>query len=342
MEFSAQQIAALLSGTVEGNPDVRVSQLSKIEEGKPETLSFLANPLYTQYIYTTEASIVIVSDQFVAEKQVLSTLIRVADPYASFATLLELYNKIRNDKKGVSKVSHIPESAKLGDEVYVGEFAVLGEHVRVGNNVKIYPQVYVGDNTVIGDNTTLYAGVKIYSDTVIGSNCTIHSGTVIGADGFGFAPQQGDTFKKVAQIGNVVIEDWVEIGANTCIDRATLGSTIIRRGVKLDNLIQIAHNVEIGNNTVIAAQTGVSGSTHIGANRMFGGQVGIAGHLRIADEVKMAAQSGIGSSIKNRGAVVMGAPAIDAHAYQRAFVIFKQLPELEKRLRALEKLNATK
>ncbi|MCE1167961.1 MAG: UDP-3-O-(3-hydroxymyristoyl)glucosamine N-acyltransferase [Sphingobacteriia bacterium] len=342
MEFSAQQIAALLSGTVEGDPEIKVSQLSKIEEGKPGTLSFLANPLYTQYIYTTAASIVIVSDKFIAEKEIASTLIRVADPYASFATLLDLYNKLRNDKKGVSKLAHISDTAVVGEDIYVGEFSVIGDYVKLGNNVKIYPQAYIGDNTIIGDNTTIYAGVKIYSDTVIGNNCTVHSGTVIGADGFGFAPQQGDTFKKVAQIGNVVIEDWVEIGANTCIDRATLGSTVIKRGVKLDNLIQVAHNVEIGNNTVIAAQTGISGSTHIGANCMFGGQVGIAGHLKIADEVKMAAQSGVASSVKTKGAVIMGAPAIDAHAYQRAYVVFKQLPELEKRLRELERATFTK
>lgn len=342
MEFSAQQIAALLSGTVEGDPEIKVSQLSKIEEGKPGSLSFLANPLYTQYIYTTAASIVIVSDKFVAEKEITSTLIRVADPYASFATLLDLYNKFRNDKKGVSKLAHISDNAVVGEDIYVGEFTVIGDHVKMGNNVKIYPQAYIGDNTVIGDNTTIYAGVKIYSDTVIGNNCTIHSGTVIGADGFGFAPQQGDAFKKVAQIGNVVIEDWVEIGANTCIDRATLGSTVIKRGVKLDNLIQVAHNVEIGSNTVIAAQTGISGSTHIGANCMFGGQVGIAGHLKIADEVKMAAQSGVASSVKTKGTVIMGAPAFDAHTYQRAYVVFKQLPELEKRLRELERASNTK
>ncbi len=342
MEFSAQQIAALLSGTVEGDPEIKVSQLSKIEEGKPGSLSFLANPLYTQYIYTTAASIVIVSDKFVAEKEITSTLIRVADPYASFATLLDLYNKFRNDKKGVSKLAHISDNAVVGEDIYVGEFTVIGDHVKMGNNVKIYPQAYIGDNTIIGDNTTIYAGVKIYSDTVIGNNCTIHSGTVIGADGFGFAPQQGDAFKKVAQIGNVVIEDWVEIGANTCIDRATLGSTVIKRGVKLDNLIQVAHNVEIGSNTVIAAQTGISGSTHIGANCMFGGQVGIAGHLKIADEVKMAAQSGVASSVKTKGTVIMGAPAFDAHTYQRAYVVFKQLPELEKRLRELERASNTK
>jgi UDP-3-O-[3-hydroxymyristoyl] glucosamine N-acyltransferase len=336
MKFSAQQISSLLEGVLEGDANVQVNRLSKIEEGEPGSLTFLANPKYTPFIYTTQASIVIVSQDLKLEQQVTPTLIRVPDPYQSFAKLLELYNQIKRDKKGVENYSVVSPGASLGTDVYLGSFAYIGENARIGNNVKIYPNVYIGDNVSIGDNTTVFAGAKVYSDCVIGAYCTIHSGVVIGADGFGFAPQQDEVYKKVAQIGNVVIEDHVEIGANSTIDRATLGSTIIRRGVKLDNLIQIAHNVEIGENTVIASQTGVAGSTKIGRDCMIGGQVGIVGHLTIANGVKIAAQSGIGSSIINEGEVVQGSPAFPVGDYKRAYVIFKKLPFLERKIKELE------
>lgn len=337
MKFTAQQIADLLKGTVEGNPEVEVSGLSKIEEGKPGTLSFLANPKYTPYIYSTGASAVIVSNDFVAERPVESTLIRVADAYKSFAALLEMYNQIVNDKKGIEQPSFIDPSAQVGKDVYIGAFAYIGKNSIIGNGVKIYPHCYVGDNAVIKDNTTLYAGCKVYSFCQIGTSCNIHAGVVIGADGFGFAPNEENNYKKVPQIGNVIIEDFVEIGAGTTIDRATLGSTIIRKGVKLDNLIQIAHNVEIGENTVIAAQTGVAGSTKIGKNCMIGGQVGIVGHLSIADGVKIAAQSGIGTSITTPGEIVQGSPAFNISDYKRTYVVFKKLPQLERKISELEK-----
>jgi UDP-3-O-[3-hydroxymyristoyl] glucosamine N-acyltransferase len=336
MEFSASQIAAVLEGSVDGNPEVRISRLSKIEEGEPGSLSFLANPKYTPYIYTTKASIVIVSKDFNPDQPVQSTLIRVDDAYTSFAKLLELYNQIKNEKKGVSSLAFVSKSAIIGKDVYIGEFAFIGENVVVGDQTKVFPQVFLGDNVKIGASSTLFAGVVIYSDNIIGSNCTIHGGVVIGADGFGFAPQQDKNYKKVAQIGNVIIEDDVEIGSNTTIDRATLGSTIIRRGAKLDNLIQIAHNVEIGENTVIAAQTGISGSTKIGKNCMVAGQVGFVGHLNIGDDVKIGAQSGISGDLKD-GSIVMGSPAIDISTHRRALVHFKNLPEIVKRLDQLEK-----
>ena len=272
MKFTAQQIAELLKGSVEGNPQVEVSGLSKIEEGKPGTLSFLANPKYNAYIYTTKASIVIVNSAFEAENPVEATLIRVADAYKSFASLLEIYNQIVNDKKGIEQPSFIDPSATIGKDVYIGAFAYIGKNSVVGDGVKIYPQCYVGDNVVIKDNTTLFAGCRVYSFCQIGKECNLHAGVIIGADGFGFAPNEQNNYKKVPQIGNVIIEDYVEVGAGTTIDRATLGSTIIRKGVKLDNLIQIAHNVEIGETTVIAAQTGVAGSTKIGKNCMIGGK----------------------------------------------------------------------
>jgi len=336
MEFTAQQISTLLDGTVEGNPSATVNRLSKIEEGLPGTLSFLANPKYTSYIYSTGASIVIVSRTFVAENPVKATLIRVDDPYQSFAKLLEMYNKIQRDKKGIEDHTFISPSAKIGVDVYIGAFAYIGNNAVISDRVKIYPQVYVGDNVVIRENTTLFSGAKVYSDCIIGANCTIHADTVIGADGFGFTPGTG-AYNKVAQIGNVVIEDDVEIGANTSIDRATLGSTIIRKGVKLDNLIQVAHNVEIGENTVIAAQTGIAGSTKIGKDCMIGGQVGIVGHITIADGVKVAAQSGIGSSLTIPGEIVQGSPAFNISDYKRTYVLFRKLPELEKKIIELEK-----
>jgi UDP-3-O-[3-hydroxymyristoyl] glucosamine N-acyltransferase len=337
MKFTARQIAEVIQGKVEGDPEVSIDNLSKIEEGQPGTLSFLANPKYTQHIYTTSASIVIVNKSFTPEQSVKCTLIRVDDAYSAFAQLLEVYNKIKSDKKGTSSTAHIASSAKIGKDPYIGEFAYIGENARIGDNVKIYPQVYIGDNVKIGDNTVINPGVRVYSDTVIGSNCTFHSGVIIGSDGFGFAPQDDKNYKKVAQIGNVVIEDNVEVGSNTTIDRATLGSTIIRTGVKLDNLIQVAHNVEIGENTVIAAQTGISGSTKIGKNCMIAGQVGLIGHLVIGDDVKIGAQSGISTNLKD-GITVLGSPAFDISKYRKAYVIFRNLPNILKRIDELEKM----
>ena len=340
MEFTARQISDLLHGEVEGNEDVKVGSLSKIEEGTPGSLSFLANPKYSSFIYSTKASVVIVNADFVPEQAVSATLVRVENAYQAFVKLLELYNQIQRDKKGIEQPSFIASNAQMVENCYVGAFAYIGQNAKIGNNVKIYPQAFVGDNVSIGDNTTLFAGAKVYSDCVIGKECTLHTGTVIGADGFGFTPNSENQYNKVAQIGNVVIEDYVEIGANTAIDRATLGSTIIRKGVKLDNLIQIAHNVEIGENTVIAAQTGVAGSTKIGKDCMIGGQVGIVGHITIADKVKIAAQSGIGSSITTEGEIVQGSPAFNIGDYKRTYVVFRKLPALEKRIKELEQMIA--
>ena len=336
MEFTAKQIGELLQGIVEGDLNAKVNQLSKIEEGVSKSLSFLANPKYTHYIYSTNASVVIVDKTFIAEQPVKTTIIRVENAYQSFMQLLEIYNKIQLDKKGIEEPSYISPSAVLGENCYVGAFAYIGSNVKIGNNVKIYPQVFIGDNVTIGDNTSLFAGVRIYSDCMIGTDCTFHAGTVIGADGFGFMPNSSNEYKKVAQIGNVIIEDHVEIGANSTIDRATLGSTIIRKGVKLDNLIQIAHNVEIGENTVIAAQTGIAGSTKIGRDCMIGGQVGIVGHISIADKVKIAAQSGIGTSIVTIGEIVQGSPSFNIGDYKRSYVVFRKLPALEKKIKELE------
>lgn len=339
MEFSAAQIAELLGGKVEGNPDTKVSNLSKIEEGKSGTLSFLANPKYTSFIYTTEASIVVVNNSFVAEKELKPgcTLIRVEDAYGSFAKLLGLYEQIKGEKSGIEQPSFVHTNSKLGENCYVGAFAYVGENVQIGDNVKIYPHAYIGDNAKVGDNCILFSGVKIYNDCVIGNNCTIHASTVIGSDGFGFAPNNENNYAKVPQIGNVIIEDYVEIGSNSSVDRATLGSTIIRKGVKIDNLVQIAHNVEIGENTVIAGQTGVAGSSKIGKNCMIGAQVGIAGHLKIADGVKIAGQSGIASSIEKEGEIVQGSPAFTIGEYKRSYVLFRSLPKLNEKLREIEK-----
>lgn len=338
-KFTAQQIAGLLGGTVEGNANAVVTDISKIEEGKPGSISFLGNPAYTHYIYETDATIVMVANDLVLEKPVkpTCTLVRVADPRAAFAMLLEAYSQIKNNKSGIEQPSYIAPSATLGENVYVGAFAYIGENVKLGRNVKIYPNSVVSENTTIGDNTTVYAGVTIYTDCVIGASCTIHSGVIIGSDGFGFAPNSENNYKKVPQIGNVILEDHVEIGSNTTVDRATLGSTVIRKGVKLDNLIQIGHNVEIGENTVIAAQTGVAGSTKIGKNCMIGGQVGIIGHLTIADGTKIAAQSGIGNSITEPNQVVQGSPAFGIGDYKRSYVMFRNLPAMSNKLKDLEK-----
>ena len=335
MQFTATQIAGLLNGQIEGDANATVTKLSKIEEGVLGSISFLSNPLYTQYIYGTQASIVIVNNDFVLTAPVTATLIRVASAENAFAQLLEMYNEVKLNKKGISKLSFIADTATVGNDIYAGEFAFVGENATIGNNVKIYPQVYIGDNAVIGDNTTIFAGVKIYSETVIGKNCIIHSGTVIGSDGFRFNPE--NNHKKVPQIGNVVIEDDVEIGANCAIDRATLGSTILRKGVKFDNLIHIAHNVEIGENTYFAAHGVVAGSTKIGKNCMFSGQVGIVGHLNIADNTIITAQSGISKSITKPGDVYMGSPAFDANKYRKAYIHFRNLDGLAQRVNQLER-----
>jgi len=343
MEFSAQQIAQLLNGTVEGDKDVLVNDLSKIEEGKPKTLSFLANPKYNNYIYSTDASIVIVNRSLVLDKPVKAscTLVRVENAYESFAKVLEMYNQFKGAKTGIEQPSFIHESATLGTGCYVGAFAYIGQNVKIGHNTKIYPNVYLGDNCEVGNNTSIYPGVKIYHACKIGSDCTIHSNTVIGSDGFGFAPNaNGEIFAKVPQVGNVVIEDHVEIGSNSSIDRATLGSTILRRGVKLDNLVQIAHNVEIGENTVIAGLSGVAGSTKVGKNCMIAAQVGIVGHIRIADGVKIAGQSGVGASIEKEGEIVQGSPSFSIGDYKRSYVLFRALPKLNDRINELtRKLN---
>jgi UDP-3-O-[3-hydroxymyristoyl] glucosamine N-acyltransferase len=337
MEFSAQQIAGILGGQIEGNPDVTISKLSKIEQGEPGSISFLANPLYTQYIYTTTASLVIVNKDLVLTGPVTATLIRVDNAGNAFAKLLEMYNQVKLNKSGQSPHSYISKKAAIGDNIYAGEFAVISDGAKIGNNVKIYPQVFVGENVTIGDNTTLFAGVKIYSDCVIGKDCIIHSGTVIGSDGFRFAPENEEGNRKIPQIGNVVIEDDVEIGANCAIDRATLGSTILRKGVKFDNLVHIAHNVEIGENSYLAACNVVAGSTTIGKNCMFSGQVGIVGHLKIADNTIITAQSGISKSITKPGEVYMGSPAFDANKYRKAYIHFRNLDALAQRVDKLEK-----
>lgn len=336
MKFTAAQIAVILEGEVEGNPEIEVSKLSKIEEGGPESLSFLANPKYTQFIYTTKASIVIVNKIFKVEKEINSTLIRVEDAYKSFSKLLEYYNQVKMNKTGIESPVFISKSAIYGENIYIGAFAYLGENIKIGNNTKIYPNVYIGDNVTIGDNVILFSGAKIYSDTIIGDNCVIHSSAILGADGFGFAPNEKGEFIKVPQTGNVIIEDNVDVGAATSIDRATLGSTIIRKGVKLDNHIQIAHNVEIGKNTVIAAQTGIAGSTKIGENCMIGGQVGIVGHITIGNNVKIQAQSGIGRNVKDNE-ILQGSPALPYSDYNKSYVHFKNLPKTMNRINILEK-----
>ncbi len=336
MKFTAQQIAGILEGDIVGNPDVEVSKLSKIEEGTKGSLTFLANPKYQSYIYTTKASITIVNRTFVPENHLETTLIKVDDAYKSFSKLLEYYNMVKLNKQGIENPSFISDSATYGSQIYVGAFTYIGENVKIGNNVKIFPNCYIGDNVVIGNDTVVFAGVKIYSETSIGNNCVINSGVIIGADGFGFVPNEKGEYNKVPQTGNVIIEDFVDIGAATTIDRATLGSTIIRRGVKLDNQIQIAHNVEIGKNTVIAAQTGIAGSTKIGENCQIGGQVGFAGHITIGNNVKIQAQSGIGRSIKDNE-TLQGSPAFSYGDWNKSYVYFKNLPKIVKNITDLEK-----
>lgn len=339
MQFTAQQIALLVSGTIEGNPDTTVTSFGKIEEAVAGQLSFLANPKYQDYLYTTKASLIIVNENLQLQKNIPATLVRVKDAYSAFATLLSTYQNLKaQQKKGIETPSHIASSATLGTDVFVGAFAYIGEKVSIGNNTKIFPGAYIAENVSIGNNSTIHAGVKIYEDCIIGNDVVIHAGTVIGSDGFGFAPQPDGSYQKVPQIGNVIIEDQVEIGANTTIDRATMGSTIIKKGVKLDNLIQIAHNVEIGSQTVIAAQTGISGSTKLGQKIMIGGQAGIAGHLTIANGVKIAGGAGVTKNLDGEGKSYAGFPAEDAKQSLKAQVYTRQLPELEKRVKELEKL----
>ena len=338
MQFSASQIAALVSGKVEGDANASVASFGKIEEAKSGQLAFLVNPKYEDHLYTTEASIIIINESLQLKQKINATLIRVADAYSAFATLLSKYQEIITQQlSGIQQPSYISKTASCGQNVFIGAFAFLGENVKLGNNTKIFPNAFIGDDVKIGDGTIIHPGVKIYKDCVIGNNVTVHAGAIIGGDGFGFAPQADGSFKKIPQIGNVVIEDSVEIGANTTIDRATIGSTIIRSGAKLDNLIQIAHNVEIGNNTVIAAQAGVSGSTKIGKSAMIGGQAGIVGHLQIGDGVKINAQSGVSKSI-DAGKAVTGSPAHDYTAALRSQAISRHLPELDRRVKELEAL----
>ena len=336
MKFTAEQIAGILEGEVVGNPSAEVSTLSKIEEGKEGSLTFLANPKYQNYIYSTQATITIVNKTFVAEQEIKTTLIKVEDAYKSFSKLLEYYNQVKLMKSGIEQPSVISENVTYGENLYLGSFSYIGKNVTIGDNVKIYPNTFIGDNVTIGNNCIFFAGAKIYSETIIGNNCTIHSGTIIGSDGFGYAPSEDGSYSKVPQIGNVILEDNVEIGACTTIDRATLGSTIIRKGVKLDNQIQIAHNVEIGENTVIASQTGVAGSTKIGSNCQIGGQVGIAGHIIIGNNVRVQAQSGIGRNIKD-GEILQGSPSFGYSDWSKSYVHFKNLPKIVGELEELKK-----
>ena len=339
MQLTAAQIAMMINGKVEGNAETAVASFGKIEEAQNGQLAFLANPKYEEYLYSTKASIIIINETQEIKYKVEATLIKVPDAYSAFATLLEQYQQIqRQQLNGIQQPSYVASTARIGDNVFIGAFAYIGEHVIIADGAKIYPGAFLGNNVQIGEDSIIHPGVRIYHDCVIGSKVSIHAGTVIGSDGFGFAPQTDGTFKKVPQIGNVVIEDWVEIGANTTIDRATIGSTLIKSGAKLDNLLQIAHNVEVGNNTVIAAQAGISGSTKVGNNVMIGGQVGIVGHLKIADGTKINAQSGVSKSIKNPNTSITGSPAFDYTAALRSQAASRNLPNLEKRVLELEKL----
>jgi UDP-3-O-[3-hydroxymyristoyl] glucosamine N-acyltransferase len=337
MEFNAATLAGFLKGEIEGNPEVKVNTIAKIEEGQIGALSFLANPKYEHYIYETKSSIVLVNKSFVPSAKVHATLIRVENSYEAFASLLRLVDEARPRKKGIHSTAIIETTAKIGSDVFIGPYAYIGENCEIGDGCSLYPHVYIGDNTKMGKNCTINPGVKIYHDCLLGEGCIIHAGSVIGSDGFGFAPQSDSEFMKIPQLGNVILEDLVEIGANVAIDRATIGSTIIRRGVKLDNLIQIGHNVEVGENTVMAGQTGIAGSTKVGKNCMFGGQVGIAGHLKIADGTKIGAQGGILGDIKEENTVILGSPAIDIKQFLRSSVVFKKLPELKTKIDLMEK-----
>ncbi|MDO6492613.1 MAG: UDP-3-O-(3-hydroxymyristoyl)glucosamine N-acyltransferase [Cellulophaga sp.] len=336
MKFTASQIAGILEGEVQGDPETTVHTLAKIEEGEAGSLTFLANPKYIPYLYTTKSSITIVNKDFTPEKEYTTTLIKVDDAYQSFTKLLTYYDQVKNDKSGIEQPVYIDESSSYGENVYLGAFSYIGKNVTIGKNAKIYPNVYISDNVTIGDNVSLFSGAKICSDSIIGDNCVIHTGVIIGSDGFGFSPNADGTFTKIPQIGNVILEDNVDVGAGTTIDRATMGSTIIKKGVKLDNQIQIAHNVEIGENTVIAAQTGIAGSTKIGKNCMIGGQVGIVGHISIGNNVRIQAQSGIGKNIKDNE-VLQGSPAMNYGDFNKSYVHFKNLPKIVKGINNIEK-----
>src|SRR5690554_6096827 len=336
MKVTIQQIADLLNGEIVGDPTIEVSDLSKIEEGKPGSLSFLSNPKYIHYLYETKASAVIVNKSFVPENTVKAALIKVEDAYVAFTKLLEFYNQIKNNKVGIEQPHFMGENTHYGKDIYIGAFAYIGQNCQIGNQVKIYPNTYIGDHVKIGDNTTIFAGSKIYSDSEIGDNCIIHAGTVIGSDGFGFAPQEDGSYKKIHQLGNVIIEDDVEIGANTAIDCGTFGSTIIRKGVKIDNLVQVAHNCEIGENTVIAGQTGLAGSCKVGRNCRFGGQVGLSGHLTIGDNVQIGAQSGVSKSVKSNETVI-ATPAFNYKDAIKAYTIYRNLPKLRNEVIQLQK-----
>lgn len=335
MKFTASQIAEILNGKIEGNPDAEVDKASKIEEGTEGSIAFLANPKYNSYIYSTQATICIVSTDFKPEQEINATLIKVDNPRQAFSKLLEIYNQVKMDRSGIEDPCFVSSSAKYGKDIYIGAFAYIGKNVEIGDKVKIYPNSYIGDNVKIGNEVTIFAGAKIYSECQVGNHCTIHGGAIVGADGFGYAPD-GDAYMKVPQIGNVILEDDVEIGAGTTIDRATMGSTILRKGVKLDNQIQIAHNVEIGEHTVIAAQTGIAGSTKIGKHCMIGGQVGIVGHIKIGDRVKIQAQSGIGRDVKD-DETLQGSPAFNYGDYNKSYVHFKNLPKTMEKIDELEK-----
>lgn len=337
VEFTAAQIAALLGGKVEGDPEVKVWNVARIEDGAPGMLSFLSNPKYIHYLYDTQSSIVLVNEDFEPTEQVTTTMIKVKNAYESFAQLLAIYQEYTGNKVGISDNAHISADAEYGDNCYIGEFAFIGERVRIGNNVKIYPLSYVGDDVVVGDNTVIYPGVKLYAMTHIGKNCIIHAGAVLGADGFGFVPQHDGTFKKIPQIGNVLVGDNVEIGANTTIDRSTMESTKIHDGVKLDNLIQIAHNVEVGENTAMAAQSGVAGSAHVGKNCIIAGQVGISGHLSVADRTTIGPQSGLTKDVSEQGKSIMGSPAYDYSKFMKDIVRQRNIDKLENRIAELEK-----
>jgi UDP-3-O-[3-hydroxymyristoyl] glucosamine N-acyltransferase len=338
MEFSVAQIAQILGAEVEGDEQQKIKGLGKIEEAKAGDIAFLANPKYENYIYETHATAVIVSKEFKPKKALQTTLIKVDDPYSSFSALLDEYQRLTGlQKSGVEQPAFMAESAQCGENIYRGAFSYIGENVRIGNNVKIYPHVYIGDNTTIADGSILYAGVKVYANSVIGKHCTIQAGAVIGSEGFGYAPQKDGTYKPIPQVGNVILEDYVDIGANTTIDCATMGSTIIRRGTKIDNQVQIAHNVEIGHDTAIASQCGISGSTKIGNNCVLAGQVGLVGHIKIGDQSIIAAKSGVSKSFPKTGSVVFGYPAMDKAQYVKSFAIFRNLPELREKVMELEK-----
>lgn len=337
MQFTATQIAAIIGADIEGKASEAITGFAKIEEGKAGMLSFIANPKYEHYLYTTASSVIIVNQSLVLTQPVKATLLRVPDAYAAFATLMEMYNKIVNStvKKGVEQPAFVDETATLGSDVYIGAFAYIGKNVRLGNNVQIYPGCYIGDNAVVGHNSVIYSGAKVYHQSKIGERVIVHSGVVIGSDGFGFAPQADGSYKKVPQLGHVIIEDDVEIGSNTTIDRATLGATVIRKGVKIDNLVQIAHNVEIGEGTVIAAQAGIAGSTKVGNYCMIGGQAGIVGHIQIADGTKINAQSGLAKTISMPNTAVTGSPAFDYRSALKSQTVYKQLPDLLKKIQEL-------